>query len=219
MKIAIGNDHSAVELKNIIVDFLKEKGIEVLNLGTDSSESCDYPVYGEKVGRAVVSGEADLGIAICGTGLGISLAANKVKGVRACVCSEPYTAVMSRRHPLAGEKRLEKARLATYAEVALASELPPVQPEMQMTQQPRRRMRVWDQATRLELLSRSQTAYMWSPPMPGDLLDRYGLTQLPVEDMPEYQDALIYPRGYHMSRWEQAFYDLARREAQQTQQE
>ena len=95
MKIAIGNDHSAVELKNIIVDFLKEKGIEVLNLGTDSSESCDYPVYGEKVGRAVVSGEADLGIAICGTGLGISLAANKVKGVRACVCSEPYTAVMS----------------------------------------------------------------------------------------------------------------------------
>ena len=98
MKIAIGNDHSAVELKNIIVDFLKEKGIEVLNLGTDSSESCDYPVYGEKVGRAVVSGEADLGIAICGTGLGISLAANKVKGVRPCVCSEPYTAVMSRRH-------------------------------------------------------------------------------------------------------------------------
>ena len=98
MKIAIGNDHSAVELKNIIVDFLKEKGIEVLNLGTDSSESCDYPVYGEKVGRAVVSGEADLGIAICGTGLGISLAANKVKGVRACVCSEPYTARLSRMH-------------------------------------------------------------------------------------------------------------------------
>ena len=98
MKIAIGNDHSAVELKNIIVDFLKEKGIEVLNLGTDSSESCDYPVYGEKGGRAVVSGEADLGIAICGTGLGISLAANKVKGVRACVCSEPYTAKLSRMH-------------------------------------------------------------------------------------------------------------------------
>ena len=98
MKIAIGNDHSAVELKNIIVKFLQEKGYEVLNVGTDSEESCDYPVYGEKVGRAVVSGEADLGIAICGTGLGISLAANKVKGVRACVCSEPYTAVMSRRH-------------------------------------------------------------------------------------------------------------------------
>lgn len=98
MKIVIGNDHSAVELKNIIVDHLQEKGYEVVNVGTDSSESCDYPVYGEKVGRAVVSGEADLGIAICGTGLGISLAANKVKGVRACVCSEPYTARMSRLH-------------------------------------------------------------------------------------------------------------------------
>ncbi|MGI6053560.1 MAG: ribose 5-phosphate isomerase B [Clostridium sp.] len=98
MRIAIGNDHSAVELKEIILDFLAEKGHEVINLGTDTTESCDYPVYGEMVGRAVVSGEADLGIAICGTGLGISLAANKVKGVRACVCSEPYTAVMSRRH-------------------------------------------------------------------------------------------------------------------------
>jgi len=98
MKIAIGNDHSAVELKNIIKDHLEKKGYEVINLGTDSSESCDYPVYGEKVGRAVVSGEADLGIAICGTGVGISLAANKVKGVRACVCSEPYTAKLSRMH-------------------------------------------------------------------------------------------------------------------------
>ena len=98
VKIAIGNDHSAVEMKNEIMEHLKAKGYEVINLGTDSHESCDYPVYGEKVGRAVVSGEADLGIAICGTGLGISLAANKVKGVRACVCSEPYTARMSRLH-------------------------------------------------------------------------------------------------------------------------
>ena len=98
MKIAIGNDHSAVELKHIIMEHLKEKGYEVLNLGTDSEESCDYPVYGEKVGRAVASGQADLGIAICGTGVGISLAANKVKGIRACVCSEPYTAKLSRMH-------------------------------------------------------------------------------------------------------------------------
>ena len=98
MKIAMGNDHTAVELKNIIKAFVEEKGYEVLDLGTNSAESCDYPVYGEKVGRAVAQGEADLGIAICGTGVGISLAANKVKGIRACVCSEPYTAKLSKMH-------------------------------------------------------------------------------------------------------------------------
>ncbi len=98
MKIAMGNDHTAVELKNIIKEFAEEKGYEVLDLGTNSSESCDYPVYGEKVGKAVASGQADLGIVICGTGVGISLAANKVKGIRACVCSEPYTAKLSRMH-------------------------------------------------------------------------------------------------------------------------
>ena len=98
MKIAIANDHSAVELKNIIKEHLESKGYEVLNLGTDSTESCDYPVYGEKVARAVVAGEVEKGILICGTGLGISLAANKVKGIRACVCSEPFTAKMSRAH-------------------------------------------------------------------------------------------------------------------------
>lgn len=98
MKIAIGNDHTAVEMKNAIMEHLQERGYEVLNLGTDSTDSCDYPVYGEQVGRAVVDGKADLGIAICGTGVGISLAANKVKGIRACVCSEPYTAKLSRMH-------------------------------------------------------------------------------------------------------------------------
>lgn len=98
MKIAIGNDHTAIEMKEAVMAHLLERGFEVLNLGTDSAQSCDYPEYGEKVGRAVVSGEADLGIAICGTGVGISLAANKVKGIRACVCSEPYTARLSRMH-------------------------------------------------------------------------------------------------------------------------
>lgn len=98
MKIAIGNDHTAIELKNIIKEFVEEKGYEVMDLGTNSTESCDYPVYGEKVGRAVAAGQADLGIVICGTGLGISLAANKVRGIRACVCSEPYTAKLSRMH-------------------------------------------------------------------------------------------------------------------------
>ncbi len=98
MKIGIGNDHSALELKAEIIEFLKEKGHEVVDFGTKSSESCDYPKYGEAVGRAVAAKEVDCGILICGTGLGISLAANKVKGVRAAVCSEPFTAKMSRAH-------------------------------------------------------------------------------------------------------------------------
>lgn len=79
MKIGIGNDHSALELKAEIIEFLKEKGHEVVDYGTYTTDSCDYPVYGEKVARAVVAGEVEKGILICGTGLGISLAANKVK--------------------------------------------------------------------------------------------------------------------------------------------
>lgn len=98
MKIGIGNDHAAVDMKNEISEYLKEKGYEVVNYGTDSNESCDYPVYGEKVGEAVAHGDVDLGILICGTGVGISLAANKVEGIRAVVCSEPYTAKLSRQH-------------------------------------------------------------------------------------------------------------------------
>ena len=98
MKIAIGNDHVALEMKKEIVSHLAGKGYEVINFGTDSAGSCDYPVYGEKVARAVVSGEAALGILICGTGVGMSIAANKVKGIRAVVCSEPYSAKLSREH-------------------------------------------------------------------------------------------------------------------------
>lgn len=98
MKIGIGNDHAAVDMKNEVVEYLQEKGYEVVNYGTDTTESCHYPVYGEKVGKAVASGEVDLGILICGTGVGISLAANKVKGIRAVVCSEPYSAKLSRQH-------------------------------------------------------------------------------------------------------------------------
>lgn len=98
MKIGIGNDHSALELKAEIIEFLENKGHEVVDYGTNSPESCDYPVYGEKVAHAVVNQEVDQGILICGTGLGISLAANKVKGIRAAVCSEPFTARMARQH-------------------------------------------------------------------------------------------------------------------------
>jgi ribose 5-phosphate isomerase B len=98
MKIAMGNDHTAIEMKNAVREFVESKGYEVIDFGTNASESCDYPEYGEKVARAVADGTADLGIAICGTGVGISLACNKVKGIRACVCSEPYSARLSRMH-------------------------------------------------------------------------------------------------------------------------
>ena len=98
MKIGIGNDHVAVDMKNEIKKYLEDKGYEVINYGTDSKERCNYPAYGEAVANAVVSGEVDCGVLICGTGVGISLAANKVNGIRACVCSEPYSAKLSKQH-------------------------------------------------------------------------------------------------------------------------
>ena len=98
MKIAIGNDHVAVDMKNQITTYLESLGHEIINMGTDSTERCDYPIYGEKVARAVAEGRAERGIAICGTGVGISLAANRVPGIRAVVCSEPYSAALSRQH-------------------------------------------------------------------------------------------------------------------------
>ena len=98
MKLAIGNDHTAVEMKNEIKAHLESKGIEVINVGTDAHESFNYPISGYKVAKLVASGEVDGGVLICGTGVGISLAANKVKGIRACVCSEPYSARLSTQH-------------------------------------------------------------------------------------------------------------------------
>ena len=98
MKIAIGNDHVAVEMKEHIKKYLLEKGFEVIDFGTNYEDRCDYPVYGKKVAEAITSGNCDFGVLICGTGVGISIAANKVKGIRAVVCSEPYTARLSRLH-------------------------------------------------------------------------------------------------------------------------
>ena len=98
MKIAIGNDHAAVAMKNEIKAYLEELGHEVINFGTDTTDSVNYPGYGEAVGRAVAAQEVDCGVLICGTGVGISLAANKVKGVRAAVCSEPVTARLVKEH-------------------------------------------------------------------------------------------------------------------------
>ena len=98
MKVAVGNDHAAVELKQEIVLYLKELGHEVIDFGTNTYESCNYPEYGEKVGHAVVEKQVDCGILICGTGVGISIAANKVKGVRAAVCSDTTTAHLVKEH-------------------------------------------------------------------------------------------------------------------------
>ena len=98
MKIVIGNDHAALEMKREIAEYLKGKGIEVLNVGTDSPERYPYPLAGYHVAKTVAEGGADCGIAICGTGIGISLAANKVPGIRAFACSEPYSSEMAKRH-------------------------------------------------------------------------------------------------------------------------
>ena len=98
MKIAIGNDHAAVDLKNEIRAYLEEGGHEVINFGTDTNDRVDYPLYGEKVARCVAAGEADFGITICGTGIGISIAANKVRGIRAAVCNDPVCARLAKEH-------------------------------------------------------------------------------------------------------------------------
>lgn len=98
MKIAFGNDHTALRLKQELLPYLKGQGHEIMDCGTNAPQTCDYPVYGERVALAVQSGEADCGILICGTGVGISLAANKVAGIRAVVCSEPYSAMLSKQH-------------------------------------------------------------------------------------------------------------------------
>ncbi len=98
MKIALGNDHAAVEMKFEIQKYLEELGHEVVNFGTDTPERVDYPVIGEQVALCVAKGEADRGVLICGTGVGISLAANKVPGIRAAVCSDTTTAHLVREH-------------------------------------------------------------------------------------------------------------------------
>jgi len=96
--IAIGSDHGGFELKGYIIDFLKEKGYEVKDFGTYSEDSVDYPDCAKPVCEAVMNGEADKGILICGTGIGISIAANKHKGIRAALCGDVYSAKMTRVH-------------------------------------------------------------------------------------------------------------------------
>ncbi|MBR1736673.1 MAG: ribose 5-phosphate isomerase B [Firmicutes bacterium] len=98
MKIAIGCDHAGLELKEKIVKHLQDKKIEITDMGTNTPDSVDYPIYGKKVAHAVTDGSADLGIVVCGTGIGISIAANKVKGARAALCHDVFSAKATREH-------------------------------------------------------------------------------------------------------------------------
>ncbi len=98
MKIAVGCDHIGLLLKPEVIRFLESKSIDVIDKGTNSSDRTDYPLYSKRVADAVIAKEADLGILICGSGIGISIAANKVNGIRAVACSEPYSAKLSREH-------------------------------------------------------------------------------------------------------------------------
>ena len=98
MKIALGSDHGGYELKEHIKSHLESKGIEYVDYGTPNTDSVDYPEYGYKAAKAVQQKECDLGIVCCGTGIGISLAANKVKGIRCALCTETYSARMAKQH-------------------------------------------------------------------------------------------------------------------------
>ncbi len=96
--IAVGSDHAGYELKNQLMEHLKNRGYEVKDYGTYSEASCDYPDYAKQVANAVAGGEAEKGLLVCGTGIGMSIAANKVKGIRAAVLSDEFSAEATRSH-------------------------------------------------------------------------------------------------------------------------
>lgn len=98
MKIAIAADHGGYELKGVIIDHLTKKGHEMINLGTDTPDSVDYSDYAEKCAEKVLSKEVDFGIVVCGTGIGISIAANKINGIRCALCHSPQTAALAKQH-------------------------------------------------------------------------------------------------------------------------
>ena len=98
MKIVIANDHAAVDMKFVIKEYIESLGHEVINVGIDKVERCDYPDYAYKACKKIVDKDAELGVLICGTGIGMSITANKVKGIRACACSETYSARLCREH-------------------------------------------------------------------------------------------------------------------------
>lgn len=96
--IALGSDHGGYELKQEVIQYLEKHNLDYRDYGCDSDSSCDYPVYAKKVANAIVSGECEKGILICGTGIGISIAANKVKGIRAALCHDTFSAQATREH-------------------------------------------------------------------------------------------------------------------------
>ena len=98
MKLVIGSDHGGIHLKEVLKQHLAERGIEVSDAGTYTEESCDYPDIAEKVCREITDGNAERGILVCGTGIGMSMAANKVRGIRAALCGDVFSATMSREH-------------------------------------------------------------------------------------------------------------------------
>lgn len=98
MKVALGSDHVGIELKTVLMEHLRQHGIEMIDVGTYNTERCDYPDFACKAANLVVTGECQRGILCCGTGVGISIAANKMHGIRCVCCSEPYSARLSRQH-------------------------------------------------------------------------------------------------------------------------
>lgn len=127
MKIALAADHGGYQLKEILKEYLPQKGHEVLDLGCNEGDSVDYPNYGRACGEAVMRGDAERGIAICGTGIGISIAANKVKGIRCALCTSVFMAEMASKHNNAnmlalGGRILEKELAISIVDMWLTTE-------------------------------------------------------------------------------------------------
>lgn len=127
MMIAIGCDHGGIQIKNAVIDYLKENGIDYKDFGCYTEDSVDYPVFAYKVASAVSNGEAKFGIICCGTGIGVSMAANKVKGIRAAVVCDAFCAEMTRRHNNAnvlcmGGRVIDKDKAVKLASIFLNTE-------------------------------------------------------------------------------------------------
>lgn len=120
-KIAIASDHTGIDLRSVIKDYLESRKIECFDYGTNNTESCDYPLFAEMVCNSIISGEFNQGILICGTGIGMSIAANKFPGIRAVVCSEPYSAILAKRHNNANVLCMG-ARVVAYGLATLITE-------------------------------------------------------------------------------------------------